>query len=89
MNDNENTMENYISEDGEYIVPVSWQVYSTVRVTGAKNLAEAVAYVKEHNVPLGIGEYIDASYQVNVETDEEGIMAQNYVHIGDVEVSVE
>ena len=30
--------EDYVSKDGEYIIPVAWEMYSTVKVTGVKNL---------------------------------------------------
>ena len=35
-------LKNYISEDGTYIIPVEWSVYSTIRVAGVANLQEAL-----------------------------------------------
>lgn len=80
----------YVSEDGTYIIPVSWEVYSTIRVYGAKNLEEAVEYAKEHSdeIPLGDAEYIDGSYKIEIENDDEAIHAQDYVEFGEVRVDV-
>lgn len=84
-------MRDYVSDNGEYIIPVSWEVYSTIKVKGAKNLEEAIEYVKENidTIPLGNGEYIDASYKIEVDNDDEAIDAQDYFDIGDVVVNVE
>lgn len=38
----------YISENNEYIIPVSWKVYSTIKVKGAKNLEEAIKHAKKN-----------------------------------------
>ena len=80
----------YVSENGDYIIPVSWEVYSTIRVTGAKNLEEAMEFAKAKidDIPLGHGEYIDGSYKIEIENDDEAISAQDYVDIGDVQISV-
>lgn len=84
-------MKDYVSDNGEYIIPVSWEVYSTVKVKGAKNLEEAFEYAQEHmdSIPLGEGEYIDGSYKIDIETDDEGIQAQNYGNFGQVSISCE
>lgn len=79
-------MRDYVSDNGEYIIPVSWEVYSTIKVKGAKNLEEAVEYAEEHidDIPLGEGEYIDGSYKIDIETDDLAIDAQEYADIGGV-----
>lgn len=80
----------YVSENGTYIIPVSWEVYSTIRVYGAKNLEEAVEYAREHSdeIPLGDAEYIDGSYKIGIEDDDEAIQAQDYAEISGVRVDV-
>ena len=84
-------MRDYVSDNGEYIIPVSWEVYSTIKVKGAKSLEEAVEYAKEHidDIPLGEGEYIDGSYKIDIETDDEAINAQEYADIGGVSIACE
>ena len=84
------TAREYVSENGTYIIPVTWEVYSTIRVYGAKNLEDAIEYAKEHSdlIPLGDSEYIDGSYQINIENDDEAINAQNYAEISGVRVDV-
>lgn len=84
-------MRDYVSDNGEYIIPVSWEVYSTIKVKGAKNLEEAFEYALEHieDIPLGEGEYIDGSYQINIDNDDEAIDAQEYVDIGEVSITCE
>ncbi len=80
----------YVAENGEYVIPVSWEVYSTIRVKGAKNLEEAIKYAKENIdvIPIGSGEYIDDSYKIEVNDDDEAISAQHYADISDVVISV-
>ncbi len=73
-------LKNYVSEDGTYIIPVTWSVASTVRVK-ADNLEEAVKLAKEHIADLPTIDnnmYIDGSYRVEIESDEEAIVAQEY-----------
>ena len=84
-------MRDYVSNNGEYIIPVSWEVYSTIKVKGAKNLEEAFEYAQEHieDIPLGEGEYIDGSYQINIDNDDEAINAQEYADIGGVSITCE
>ena len=84
-------LENYISPEGRYIIPVTFEMYSTVKVTGVKNLKEAVELVKKNSdyIPLGEGDYIDGSYKVSIDNDYDAIVAQDYSHIGDVEISPE
>ena len=80
--------EEFINEDKEYIIPVSWEVYSTIKVKGAKNLQDAIEYAKTHidDIPLGYGEYIDDSYKIEIHNDDEAIAAQDYADIGGVEI---
>ena len=77
--------EEYVSKDGEYIIPVAWEMYSTVKVTGVKNLKEALAVVEKYldDIPLDNGEYIDGSYRITNNEDDEAIIdAQSYTHFG-------
>jgi hypothetical protein len=80
----------YVNEDEEYIIPVSWEVYSTIVVKGAKNLADAIEYAEAHidDIPLGEGEYIDASYKIEIDNDAKAIVAQDYADIGGVIINV-
>jgi hypothetical protein len=66
-------------------------MYSTVGVTRVKNLREAVELSRKHRdeIPLGHGEYIDGSYKIEIKDDDDAILAQNYAHIGGVEISPE
>lgn len=84
-------LENYVSPDGDYIIPVTYKMYSTVGVTRVKNLREAVELARKHKneIPVGQGEYIDGSYKIEIKNDDEAIAAQDYVHIGEVEISPE
>ena len=63
------------SDDGKFIIPVSWQVYSTIRVE-AENLQEALIRAQEHidSIPLSS----DCSYEINVQDVEDAINAQEY-----------
>lgn len=83
------SLDDYVSENGEYIIPVSWEVYSTITVK-AKNLGEAVRIAKEkmYEIPLcKEAEYVEGSYKINIESDEDAIIAQEYQPIGDVYIS--
>lgn len=72
----------YISEDGYYIIPVSWEVYSTIKVK-ADNLEEAVKKAENNidNLKLGENEYIDGSYKLDTGNL---IDAQEYADIGGI-----
>ena len=85
------TAKEYVSENGTYIIPVKWEVYSTIRVYGAKNLEEAIEYARENSddIPLGDSEYIEGSYNINIKNDDEAIIAQDYQEISGVRVDVE
>lgn len=82
---------NYVSPDGHYRIPVTYEMYSTIDVTGVKNLREAVELSEKHRdeIPLGQGEYIDDSYEININNTYEAIAAQDYARISDVEISPE
>lgn len=72
--------EKYVSEDGTYIIPVTWEVYSTIRVK-ANNLEEAYKKAKENIEAITLpteSQYVDGSFRLEVETDDELIAAQNY-----------
>ena len=84
ININTDNPEEYVSEDGYYIIPVTWEVYSTVKVK-AKNLQDAIDrfHKVEDNIPLDVEpEYVDASYHIDDESAEHMIAAQKYTHIG-------
>lgn len=74
-------LSNIVNETGEYVIPVHWEVYSTV-VVEASNLQEAIDICKARidDLPLGEGEYVDNSYAIddNGENDEILINAQSY-----------
>lgn len=81
-----NELEAYKTETGEYLIPVEWSMYSTVRVQ-ADNLKHALEKVQNHidDIPLDSGknaEYVDGSYMVSGETSEDFINAQQYRTIG-------
>lgn len=77
-----------VNENGEYIIPVEWSMYSTVKVKNAENLQQALDYLQNHidDIPLGKGEYIDSSYKID-NRGESMIDAQSYKHFGEVEMS--
>ena len=80
-------LKNYVAANGMYIIPISWSVYSTVTVMGAKNLYEAVKLTKEKadDLPLCTeNEYVEGSYKVDVDTEEDAFNAQDFAAIGDV-----
>ncbi len=77
-----NSLENYISEDGLYTIPVSWEVYATVTIEGAKNLEDAYRIAQEYidDLPLDTApDYIDGSFKIDVQNEDELLAAQNYV----------
>ena len=82
---------NYVSPDGHYRIPVTYGMYSTINVTGVKNLREAIELSEKHKdeIPLGQGEYIDDSYEININNADEAIAAQDYARISDVVISPE
>lgn len=73
-----------MDENKEFIIPVEWSVYSTVKVTGVSSIEEAINLIEEHSDDLPLcqdPEYIDGTYQVNREGAEVG-----YRHIGNVSI---
>lgn len=81
-------LKNYVSESGEYLIPVSWSVYSTVKVK-ADNLLDAIERFNKliDTVPLCSNTvYVDGSYRVDAENAEDYIMTQNWQTIGDVSI---
>ena len=78
-----NDYSDYVSEDGTYLIPVSWEVYSTIRIK-ADNLEDAITKAIEHidDIPLSSDtEYEDGSYKL--ELDQDLIIAQDYYDMSD------
>lgn len=68
-------------EVNEYIIPVHWSVCSTIVVKGAKNLQDAVKLARKYSddTPLpDQAEYIDGSFAVNLDSDEDAEIYQDY-----------
>lgn len=68
---------------GKYIIPITYAVCSTVVVEGANSLTEARDIVEKHldEIPLPAEEncnYVDDSYRIDADTDEDLETAQNY-----------
>ena len=70
-----------------YLIPVQWSVYSTIRVE-ADNLQEALdlARAKLSEIPITPNdcEYIDDSYVIVADSDEDIINAQSYRDISSI-----
>lgn len=66
-----------------FIVPVSWEVYSTVEVE-ADSYEEAVKIAKDNidDIPLGDSEYVDESYKVDDSFDKD----PKFKHISSVSI---
>lgn len=78
-------LKNYVSESGEYLIPIEYTVYSTITVK-ADNLADALAKAKAQfdDVPMQTNyEYVDDSMRIAVDEKEDIINAQWYRTIGD------
>ena len=94
MTDEENkNLEAYVSPSGEYLIPVEWSVYSTIKVTGKDihNLKDALDAAENIIDELPISnenEYIDGSYKLSVDSDEDAINAQTYRTISGITVDV-
>lgn len=76
----------YVSNDGTYLIPVTWSVYSTVRVKGA-NLRDALNRFKQKmdECPLPTeAEYVDGSFEMSVDNEEELLDTQKYQDISDL-----
>lgn len=81
-------LKNYVSDSGEYLIPVEWSVYSTVKIK-ADNLLDAVEKFQKviDDVPLCTEpEYIDDSYRASGDTAEDYVNAQHYRNIGNIEI---
>lgn len=71
-----------MAEPKEFIIPVSWEVYSNIIVTGVETLEEARAAVEADldMIPLGVNnEYVDGSYRIDAETEEDLEQAQDNI----------
>lgn len=77
-------LKDYISDDNTYIIPVKWEAYSTVKIYGCNNLEEAIKVAEKYqdDFPAEDGEYIDGSYMIDIQSDEDAINAQEYYHNG-------
>lgn len=75
------------NDSGKYRIPVSWTVYSTITVE-ADNLGEAVDIAREkiNELPLCTKgtTYVEDSYSIDVDDDEDALNAQDYTTNGDV-----
>jgi hypothetical protein len=82
-------LENYVSEDGTYLIPVGWEVYSTIRVK-ANNLADALRIARDQidDIPCDVAqsEYVDGSYKIDAENL---IDAQDYADCSDIVIGEE
>lgn len=71
-----------------FIIPVSWEVYSTVTVEAA-SLEDAKRKFDEQidDIPLCVEtEYVEGSYRCTAETLDELKMAQEFREIGSIEI---
>lgn len=72
---------NKIDQVNEYIIPIWWSMCSSVVVKGAKNLHDAVELVRKYadDIPLPQeSDYIDGSFTLSIENDEEAEAYQDY-----------
>lgn len=76
-----------VNKDGKYIIPVSWTLFSNV-IVEADNLQDALDICKKRidDLPLGDGTYLDESYHIDAENDEEVFEAQSFVEFGGVTI---
>lgn len=80
-------VKSYVSEDGYYIIPVSWALAGAFRVK-ADNLGAAIEAAEDHLDALPLPSdpiYIDGSFIINIENDESAMLAQHYVSNGDID----
>ena len=71
----------YQSDDGSYIIPVSWTYTGTFRVKAA-NLGEAIDAVNKHldDLPLPSKPiYLDDSFKIDIDDDNSAMAAQEYL----------
>jgi hypothetical protein len=81
---------NMANEKKRFVIPVSWEVYSTITVE-ANSLEEAIAYCEEHSdeIPLGSDtHYIDGSYRIDAECAGEEGTPLSPTSYNDVEIVV-
>lgn len=67
------------------IIPVEWSVYSTITVENVEDISEAKRIVEKHldELPLPTNsEYVDGSFHIQAESQEDLDVAQNYFTIG-------
>lgn len=63
-------LKDYVSEDENYTIPVTWKMYGTVTIMGCDNLEEALKVAEKYQADLPLptdGEYIDDSFQLETE----------------------
>ena len=78
----------YVSDTGEYIIPVSWEVYSKI-IVKANNLEEALKKAEEQidEIPLPSSyyqDYVDGSFKIDVPDEHYAILAQSFIDKTDV-----
>lgn len=94
MTDEENkNLEAYVSPSGEYLIPVEWSVYSTIKVRGKDihNLKDALDAAEKviDDIPTSTEhEYIDGSYKLSVDCDEDAINTQMYRTVSGIVLDV-
>lgn len=75
-------LEQYVSRDGKYIIPVYWEMHGTVTIEGCNNLEEAyeVALDYQDDIPLPVadGVYTYDSFTLYVEDEDYLLDAQNF-----------
>lgn len=79
----------YQSDDGSYIIPVSWVYTGTFRVKAA-NLGEAVDAVNRHldDLPLPSEPvYLDDSFKIDIDGDDSAMTAQDYICHDDIDLT--
>ena len=75
-----NDLKNFVSDDGIYVIPVTWENYGTVQITGVKNLQEALDVAKNYIEELPFpwdGEYLGDSFKLDYENEDDLIDAQD------------
>ena len=78
-----------IKDSDEFIIPVKWQVISTVTVRNVKNAAEALRLVLDNieEIPISPNpDYKDGSYEVDIDCKNDLYDAQDY-KAGDVVIT--
>lgn len=75
-----------IKDSDEFIIPVKWQVISTVTVKNVKNAAEALRLVIDNieEIPISPNpDYKEESYEIDIDCEDDLRNAQDY-RAGDV-----